>query len=80
MVKAGFSPMETIIAATSRAAELLGIDESVGSLAPGKQMDLLVVKGDPLVDISLLRREECLKTVYKAGVRVGNSEEGETGD
>jgi imidazolonepropionase-like amidohydrolase len=80
MVKAGFSPMETIIASTSRAAELLGIDESAGSLAPGKQMDLLVVKGDPLVDISLLRRKECLKSVYKAGVRVGNSEEGETDD
>jgi imidazolonepropionase-like amidohydrolase len=70
MVKAGFSPMETIVAATGRAAELLGLEATVGTLEPGKRADLLVVRGDPLADISLLRRAESFREIVQAGTPV----------
>ena len=73
MAKAGFSPMEAIVAATGSAADLLGLNDRVGTLSPGKQADLLVVRGNPLQDISLLRRRECLAAVYQAGVLVDPS-------
>jgi imidazolonepropionase-like amidohydrolase len=53
MVELGMSPMAAIVAATSAAADLLGLDD-VGHVAEGKLADLVVVDGDPLVDIELL--------------------------
>ncbi len=53
MVALGMSPEDAILAATSRAAELLGLAD-VGQLAPGFRGDLIVVDGDPLTDISAL--------------------------
>ena len=62
----GFSPMGSIIAATNRAAEMLGMADRVGSLEPGKFADILVVDGDPLQDIGAIRR---IIGVFKDGHR-----------
>jgi imidazolonepropionase-like amidohydrolase len=56
MVKYGMTPIQAIRAATSGAADLLGMQNDVGSIAPGKYADLVAVKGDPLSDISLLQK------------------------
>ena len=57
-VKIGIAPMEAIKAATSRAAECLGISTRAGSIQRGYEADLIVVAGDPLTDIAVLKRVE----------------------
>ncbi len=52
----GLSKMAAIQGATSRAAALLGVDQTVGSIQAGKQADLILVDGDPLEDMSALAR------------------------
>lgn len=64
MVGIGLSAPQAVVAATSAAAEALGVDGTVGSLAPGKKADLLVIDGDPTQDISALRN---VKTVILGG-------------
>ena len=54
MVKYGMTPMQAIQSATSRAADLLGKADMLGSLKPGKYADVIAVNGDPLADIRLL--------------------------
>lgn len=56
MVKHGMTAAEAIAAATVGAAELLGLSERVGTLEPGKQADLVAVDGDPLRDVTVLKR------------------------
>jgi imidazolonepropionase-like amidohydrolase len=73
MVAAGMSPMEALVAGTSSAAELLGLDDSVGTLVAGRQADLLVVDGDPLADVGILRDPERLVLVMKGGAAVAGS-------
>ena len=60
----GMSPIEALRAATSVAATVLGVAEQSGSLAVGKQADLVIVDGDPLRDIADLSR---VRVVIKAG-------------
>lgn len=67
MVGIGMSPMEAILATTARAAELLGLEDRIGSLAPGKEADLLIVAGDPLTDIKILSDTANITHVFKAG-------------
>jgi len=64
MVTFGLTPMQAIVAGTSSAAELLGLD-NVGTVAPGNLADLVVVEGDPLQDISALQSPSL---VIKGGV------------
>ena len=52
----GLTPIEVIRAMTCDAAELLGWSDRVGSLEPGRFADLVAVDGDPLQDVSELRR------------------------
>lgn len=55
MVQCGMAPLDAIKSATVRAADAVGLGESVGRLAPGYLADLLVVDGDPLSDVRVLR-------------------------
>lgn len=50
MTEAGMPPMEAIKAATIHAAELIGVDNQLGSIEPGKIADIVAVDGDPLTD------------------------------
>ncbi|RMD74464.1 MAG: amidohydrolase family protein, partial [Bacteroidetes bacterium] len=65
MVEAGMPPIEAIASATIRCAELLGVTDRLGSIAPGKLADIVAVKGDPLQDIRLMRQVDF---VMKGGV------------
>jgi imidazolonepropionase-like amidohydrolase len=62
--EAGVKPMDAIAMATSTAASSIGLADSIGTLAEGKQADLIAVAGDPLADITALRR---VVFVMKAG-------------
>lgn len=62
----GMTPMEAIVAATSRAAECLERPE-IGALAPGRLADVLVVAGDPLADIRVLQERDNIRLVMKGG-------------
>jgi imidazolonepropionase-like amidohydrolase len=66
----GFTPMEALVAATSSAAALLGLDAEIGALADGLAADVLVVRGNPLDDVSLLHRPDALAHVFQSGVEV----------
>lgn len=69
MVDAGMPAMAAIRSATSVPAKFLGIDDRVGSIAAGKQADLIGVPGDPLADISALQRVSFVMkegSIYKA--------------
>jgi enamidase len=65
LVEGGFSPLEAIQIATLNGATYLGREARVGSIALGKQADLVVVDGDPSKTIADVRKVE---TVFKAGV------------
>jgi imidazolonepropionase-like amidohydrolase len=54
-VRYGMSPIEAIRSATVVAAELMGWDDRVGRLEPGRAADLIAVAGNPLEDVELLR-------------------------
>jgi imidazolonepropionase-like amidohydrolase len=56
MVRAGLSPLAALKAATSVDAELLGISDRLGTLAPGMLADIVAVPGNPLTDISAAER------------------------
>ena len=56
MVKHGMTPAEAIKAATVNAADLLGVAAEVGTLEPGKRANLVAVAGDPLEDVTVLKR------------------------
>lgn len=67
MVALSMTPMETIVASTSAAARLIGIQDSVGTLAKGMQADLVVIDGNPLKRIELLRDRSRIMGVMQAG-------------
>jgi imidazolonepropionase-like amidohydrolase len=54
-VKAGMTPMEAIRSATAVAARAMNMDRTVGTIAPGRKADLVVLDADPLQDISNIR-------------------------
>lgn len=67
MVAYGMSPMEAILTSTSAAARLIGIDDQVGTIEPGKQADIVFIEGNPLKKINLLRDRSRIVGVMKAG-------------
>jgi imidazolonepropionase-like amidohydrolase len=48
--------MDAITSATSLAAESLQLQDTIGTIAPGLDADLIAIEGDPLQDINALRR------------------------
>lgn len=64
MVEHGMSPAEAIHAATVNAADLLGLANEIGRLAPGFAADLIAVDGDPLADVTTLQQ---VRFVMKGG-------------
>jgi imidazolonepropionase-like amidohydrolase len=64
MVKYGMKPLDAIKSATIISAELLGWQDKIGSIEPGKLADIIAVKGNPLNDIKVLRD---VKFVMKDG-------------
>ena len=68
--KAGLSPMDAILCATRNNAELLGLADQLGTLEAGKLADLIVVDGDPLQDIDVLRAKANISYVFKGGLPV----------
>ena len=67
MVEGGMTPMQAIVATTQSAAELMGLEDELGTLEPGKRADLVVVDGDPL-DVATLK--DRIEAVYQDGTRV----------
>jgi imidazolonepropionase-like amidohydrolase len=65
LVKAGFTPVEAIRIATQNGAEVLGQSDRIGTIAKGKQADLVVVNGDPSTNISDIRNVDL---VFRRGV------------
>jgi imidazolonepropionase-like amidohydrolase len=65
LVEAGFSPVESIKIATLNGATYLGRQDQIGTIAPGKNADLVVIKGDPATHISDV---ENVEIVFKDGV------------
>jgi enamidase len=65
LVEAGFTPLEALTIGTLNAARYLGRDDRIGTLARGKQADLVVLRGDPSVTIADVRNVEM---VFKQGV------------
>jgi imidazolonepropionase-like amidohydrolase len=49
-------PMDAIVSATSMAAESLGLGDQIGTVAPGFEADLVAVEGNPIDDITAVRR------------------------
>jgi len=66
MASAGMTPMQVIVAATSRSAEYLKLADS-GALIPGKRADFLVLDANPLDDVRHTRR---ISRVFMKGVEV----------
>jgi imidazolonepropionase-like amidohydrolase len=52
MVKNGLTPAQALMAGTASGADLLGLADQIGTLAPGKSADIVAVPGNPLVDMT----------------------------
>jgi imidazolonepropionase-like amidohydrolase len=65
LVEAGFTPLEAIKIASFNGAKFLGEDARIGSVAVGKQADLMIVKGNPATNIADIEKVEI---VFKDGV------------
>jgi len=65
LVEAGFTPLEAIHIATANGAQFLGEADRIGTIAAGKQADLVVIKGDPSKKIEDI---ENVETVFKDGI------------
>jgi len=77
MVALGMTPMEAVVASTSAAAALIGIEDRVGTVEPGKLADLVLVRGNPLKRIALLQDRERIVGVMQAGKFVAGPLAGE---
>src|SRR5262245_41645211 len=63
----GFTPMETLVAATRMGGEIMGRPDELGQVKPGYLADLLLVDGNPLTDIKRLQDRDALLAIMKNG-------------
>jgi imidazolonepropionase-like amidohydrolase len=63
--KCGQTPMAALVSANSLAAESLGLGQEIGTIAPGYQADIIALEGNPLTDLTAVRR---VVFVMKGGV------------
>ena len=63
----GYSPIETLVAATKHGGELMGMGDELGLIREGYLADLLLVKGDPTEDVTLLQNQDNLLAIMKDG-------------
>jgi imidazolonepropionase-like amidohydrolase len=67
MVAFGMTPMEAIVSSTATAARLIGIQDLVGTVTKGMDADLVILQGNPLRRIEVLRDRDKIMGVMKAG-------------
>ena len=70
LVEMGLSPQEAIRVATLDSARLLKLDDRIGSLDEGKNADLVVVDGNPIDDVAVLRVQDKIRRVVLNGQTV----------
>ena len=63
----GFTPTETLVAATRLGGEIMGMGDELGQIKPGYLADLLLVDGNPLEDIKRLQNQDALLAIMKDG-------------
>ncbi|KAE8140912.1 hypothetical protein BDV38DRAFT_289949 [Aspergillus pseudotamarii] len=63
----GYTPMESIIAATAWGGEMMGYPSELGKVAPGYYADVILVDGDPLSDLEVLQKQERLHAIVING-------------
>ncbi len=56
LVQHGMTPVEALKAATVNAADLLGLSDQIGTIAPGKSADIIAVASDPIADVTVLKK------------------------
>jgi len=66
-VKMGMTPAQALKTATTEPAAMLGMEKSLGAVAPGFYADIVAVEGDPLVNITAVSRRDNIRWVMKAG-------------
>jgi len=68
MVRAGMKAMDAIVATTKTAAELLQWGDKTGTLEAGKWADVILVDGNPLDNVGILRQPDKISLVMKGGI------------
>ena len=71
-VKIGMTPEQALKTATTTPAAMLGMEKSLGAVAPGFLADIVAVEGDPLADITAISKRENVRWVMKGGQTVVN--------
>jgi len=66
-VKMGMTPAQALKTATAEPAAMLGMEKSLGAVAPGFYADIVAVGGDPLADITAVSKTENIRWVMRAG-------------
>jgi imidazolonepropionase-like amidohydrolase len=66
----GLTSVEALVAATSLNAEMLGLQDRIGAIAPGLTADFLIVKGDPVSDLGMVTDPSNIHAVYQNGCKV----------
>jgi imidazolonepropionase-like amidohydrolase len=67
MAEGGMTPRDVLVATTSSAARLLGMQDEAGVISPGRRADIVAVAGDPF-DLASLKAG--IRAVYQDGRRV----------
>ena len=67
LAQVGFTPAETLIAATRISAEAIGLNNEIGTIQPGKVANLAAFDGDPTVDVDAF---SCVVAVFQAGCQI----------